>query len=138
MVKCICPISDNTTGNPYARILTLTLKKCWFDMILSGEKTDEYREIKWYWIKRLVTETHLQDFRTAKHINEVKDNNQNEFFKQIDYIRFRNGYSKTAPEMIIEFKGITIDYGVPKWGAEIGELYFVISLGKILKTTNLK
>ena len=28
--------------------LHLTLKKQWFDMILSGEKTEEYRDIKPY------------------------------------------------------------------------------------------
>ena len=31
------------------RVLHLTLKKKWFDMILSGEKKEEYREIKSYW-----------------------------------------------------------------------------------------
>ena len=31
--------------------LHLTLNKKWFDMILSGEKTEEYREIKPYWTK---------------------------------------------------------------------------------------
>ena len=32
--------------------MILTLKKEWFYMILSGEKTEEYREIKPYWEKR--------------------------------------------------------------------------------------
>ena len=32
--------------------LHLTLKKKWFDLILSGEKKEEYREIKDYWCKR--------------------------------------------------------------------------------------
>ena len=40
------------------KILHLTLKKKWFDMILSGEKTDEYREIKPYWTKRLIPKKH--------------------------------------------------------------------------------
>ena len=30
-------------------ILHLNLKKKWFDMILSGIKTDEYREMSPYW-----------------------------------------------------------------------------------------
>ncbi|WP_232297135.1 ASCH domain-containing protein [Capnocytophaga sp. oral taxon 329] len=29
--------------------LHLTIKKQWFDMILSGEKTEEYRDIKPYY-----------------------------------------------------------------------------------------
>lgn len=37
------------------KVLTLTISKKWFDMILSGEKTEEYLEIKPYWIKRLTT-----------------------------------------------------------------------------------
>jgi len=32
--------------------LILVVKKKWFDMIASGEKTEEYRECKSYWIKR--------------------------------------------------------------------------------------
>ena len=37
------------------KVLTLTVSKQWFDMIVAGEKTDEYLEIKPYWIKRLTT-----------------------------------------------------------------------------------
>ena len=35
------------------RVLTLTVSKQWFDMIVAGEKTEEYREIKGYWTVRL-------------------------------------------------------------------------------------
>ena len=49
------------------RILHLTLKKKWFDMIASGEKREEYRELKPYWHKRLMDKTY-------------------------DAIKFRNGY----------------------------------------------
>lgn len=35
------------------KVLTLTVSKQWFDMIAAGEKTEEYREIKGYWVKRL-------------------------------------------------------------------------------------
>ena len=33
--------------------LNLVLKKKWFEMIEAGEKTEEYREIKLYWMKRI-------------------------------------------------------------------------------------
>ena len=36
------------------KTLHLTLKKKWFDMIASGKKKEEYREIKPYWFERLV------------------------------------------------------------------------------------
>ena len=36
------------------KILTITVSKQWFDMIVTGEKTEEYRAIKSYWINRLI------------------------------------------------------------------------------------
>ena len=36
------------------KILALTLKKRWFDKIESGEKPEEYRELKYYWVNRLM------------------------------------------------------------------------------------
>lgn len=35
------------------KVLKLTLKKMWYDLILLGVKQEEYREIKEYWLKRL-------------------------------------------------------------------------------------
>ena len=32
--------------------LNLVVSKEWFDMIVAGEKTEEYRAIKSYWINR--------------------------------------------------------------------------------------
>ena len=39
-------------NHPEPEYLILPIKKKWFDMILSGEKKEEYREIKSYWEKR--------------------------------------------------------------------------------------
>ena len=33
-------------------MLTIPIKKEWFDMIKSGEKPEEYREMSPYWTKR--------------------------------------------------------------------------------------
>lgn len=99
------------------RILHLTLKKKWFDMILSGEKKEEYRDIKPYWSLRLV-----------ENSNDLK---------QFDIIRFQHGYAANCPTMDVECKGIDVNVGVPEWGAEYGKAYFVISLGKILSTSNI-
>ncbi len=93
------------------RILHLTLKKKWFDMIASGEKTEEYREIKPYWIKRLV--------------------------KNYNFIKFRNGYSPDSPTMIVELKGIERDIGKPEWGAP-DWLVYKLSLGKIIEKNGIK
>jgi ASC-1-like (ASCH) protein len=63
------------------KILHLTLKKKWFDLIKAGEKTKEYREVKPYWTTRLEN-------------------------KVYDEIHFRNGYSKNSPFMKVEWKGM--------------------------------
>lgn len=86
-------------------ILHLTLKKKWFDMIKSGVKTEEYREIKPYW------ETRLN--------------------KNYDIIRFRNGYSKDSPTFDIELKKIYKGFGYAPWGAPNVEV-FILELGDIL------
>lgn len=99
-------------------ILHLTLKKKWFDMILSGEKTEEYREIKDYWKNRFLTVE-------APFVHR---------FKNYSKIKFTNGYSKNAPFFIIECLGIDYGKGKEDWGVEKGKDYFVIKLGKILTT----
>jgi hypothetical protein len=35
-------------------------------------------------------------------------------------IKFRNGYAKVAPEMVVEYKGIGIDNG--KYAIQLGEI----------------
>jgi hypothetical protein len=117
------------------KILHLTLKKKWFDMIASGEKKEEYREIKPYWVSRLVDgieapreweinegftfyiHGHLCVMETAMHY---------------DLVEFKNGYSKKAPTIRLEVLDILQDYGKEKWGAEYGKPYFVIKLGNII------
>lgn len=68
------------------KILHLTLMKNWFDEILAGTKTIEYREIKPYWTKRLVN-------AEGKPIH-------------YDLILFRNGYSKNCRKMKVEYAGL--------------------------------
>ena len=67
-----------------SRILYLTLKKKWFDLIASGEKTKEFRDIKPYW--------------TTRFLN-----------KEFDEIYFKNGYSKKSPFMRVEWKGMNVE-----------------------------
>lgn len=98
------------------RVLHLTLKKKWFDMIASGEKKEEYREIKKHWISRLC-------------------NNPKQFLdglQDYDYIHFTDGYNRPR-SMNIKCEGIDFGYGKPEWGAEPGKEYFVIKLGGIIK-----
>jgi len=99
------------------KILHLILKKKWFDEILAGTKKIEYREIKPYWTKRLFDD-------------EGKP-------KKFDVIEFRNGYSKDARKMRVEFKGVRI--GVLKgdvMGWKKGMRVYEIFLGKIVLEGN--
>jgi hypothetical protein len=100
--------------------LRLTLKKKWFDMISSGEKKEEYREIKPHWKSRLVSEVYAQD-------EEYHDS-----FRKFDIVEFRHGYSKDPPMVRVQCKDIVVGKGKKKWGAETGVSYYVIKLGKIL------
>ena len=98
--------------------LNLTLKKEWFDMILIGEKTEEYREIKDYWIKRLL--------------------DADGFHKKYDRVIFKNGYSATAPTIEIEFKGLSCGTAKSEWSGNWKGDVFIIKLGKIISTANCR
>lgn len=99
-------------------------------MILSGEKTEEYREIKPYWIKRLCDDHEGcigGDFMDPHVVMAYT-------FKSFTYAQFRNGYSKDSRNMLRRIYSIEIDTGNPEWGAEPGKKYFVIKLGEQIHT----
>ena len=81
------------------KVLHLNLYRKYFDQILKGEKTTEYREVTPYWSKRL----------EGRHY---------------DVIQFRNGYAKIAPMMIVEFKGMGIVtfQTTPTYAIELGKI----------------
>lgn len=121
------------------KTLHLTLKKQWFDMILSGEKKEEYREIKWFWVSRLITHYYGDvvmfdhQLRSALFDGKTSELELNKiciFFKHFDTIRFTNGYGKNAPSFEIECKGLRIGEGNPAWGGS--GTTFILSLGNII------
>ena len=99
-------------------MLTLPIKKKWFDMILSGEKKEEYREIKPYWTKRFG----WTDEGEEKTIYLTKN------------VIFKNGYGKNSPQIKCYVK-IEYGYGKEEWGAEPNKLYYVL---KILSVEEVK
>lgn len=102
-------------------VLRLTVKKKWFDMIASGQKKEEYRDIKVYWIRRL--EIHFFD-----PMNKIVYGSAP---KKFDYVLFKNGYGSNVPELLIQCKGIKIGIGRRTWGAT-GNRCYIIKLGKII------
>lgn len=101
--------------------MVLILKKQWFDMIISGEKAEEYREIKPYWEKRFLNYFGQRlDLDTKKWVwNDTKK-----------VIVFRNGYGKNVPEFSAECS-IREDYGYAPWGAEKGKKYYVLTIHRV-------
>lgn len=122
-----------------SRVLHLTLKKKWFDMIASGEKTEEYREIKPYWAARFTWHEHHERITC---INSLEDEIYRDasrgargtgVFKQWwDVVEFRNGYSQDSPIIRLKFKRLAYGFGRTEWGAEPDKKYFVIKLGERL------
>jgi len=85
-------------------MLTLPIKKQWFDMILSGEKKEEYRDITPYYESRFSKYTYTP----------IR-------------VKFRNGYNPDSPSFertVIPRYGT----GLEKWGAEQGKEYFVLEI----------
>lgn len=94
-------------------MLTLPIKKKWFDMILSGEKKEEYRTRNNYYYTRF-----------KKIIDNIEQGEQ-------QFILLRNGYSKNSPTLKIEIENILIGGGKKEWGAFSGEMYFVIKIKNV-------
>jgi len=125
---------------PEEKILHLTLKKKWFDMIASGEKKEEYRTIKKYWAKRLVGSWIYKLSRSipenAVYIDNCFPDFAIEKFKNFTKVIFTNGYAKNSPKIIIECLGIEIGKAKPEWSDNWQGEVFVIKLGKIISRTN--
>ena len=99
--------------------LHLPLKKQWYEMIESGIKTEEYREIKPYWTRRFIGMNQpLFSFRYGY---------QQANFKGYTHVRFSYGYTNRT--MTFEIKEITIGKGNPEWGAPKEDV-FIIKLGE--------
>ena len=96
--------------------LTLPIKKRWFDMILSGEKKEEYRQLSDYWKTR---------FRNIG----LLDGEGNPTGKEAD-IYLRNGYSSDAPTAKIRC-GLKIDRGRQEWGAWCFTCYYVLTIKEV-------
>lgn len=115
-------------------MLTLPIKKKWFDMILSGEKKEEYREIKPYWTRRFIKLMGVGIYNSEK-------NTFYPFFEKDEkigyepkpmYVLFRNGYGNDKPTIkcLIE---LSMGTGKPEWGAEPNKIYYVLKILSVEK-----
>lgn len=104
-------------------------------MIASGEKKEEYREIKPYWINRLTWHEHHKEVTCISRLKDAIYANEGDASRVIkdtyfDVVSFKNGYSSNAPILNLKCEWITYGEGEKEWGAEPGKDYFVIILGE--------
>ena len=91
-------------------MLTIPIKRKWFDMIASGEKKEEYRAVTDYYDKRFTNAPRF--FESGKY----------QF-----YVIFRAGYSKNSPTLATTC-WLDVGEGKPEWGAEPGKDYFILHI----------
>ena len=112
-------------------------------MILSGEKKEEYRDIKEYY------ETRFQNLFGAITIHPLYppdnflDRSEYELLQGeavpeeirkegIQEIIFRNGYSKNSKEIKATCR-LRIGKGRPEWGAELNKQYYILEILNVEK-----
>ena len=93
------------------KILRLPISEPWFSMILSGEKTEEYRDLTPFYTVRLD--------------------------KKPTEIELTNGYGHHRPALRAKISAVKVGVGREKWGAPKAKVY-KICIGEILETRNLK
>lgn len=103
-------------------MLTLPIKKKWFNMILLGEKKEEYRELKPYWTTRFA-----KVFEFEKGMPTGKGTQE---------IILRNGYGTNAPYIKVRCS-LQVKTGNPEWGAEPNVIYYTLKIYKISEASHI-
>jgi len=120
--------------------LHLTVTKEWFNLILAGEKKEEYRKKTQWIVSRLWKITKEKwSLRTGQQISaEIYKN------RHYDQICFVNGYGNHRPFIIVEF--LEHLENLEPWvklysngsTVQINRTDLVIRFGKIIETGNLE
>ena len=118
-------------------ILHLPLKSKWYEMIESGVKTEEYREIKPYWVQRLTRygngtingKLYAEFMSSSPEVLKYNIEQGLMSFAGYTLVKFSYGYTKRT--ITFELESITIGKGKPEWGAPTEDV-FIIKLGKKL------
>lgn len=109
-------------------MLILPIKKKWFDMIKSGEKKEEYREIKPYYNKRLPRYfgQYLSEWGELVPFSDRTING----VPLYNWVIFRNGYSKKSPQIKC-FCSLDKGIGKEEWGADPDERYYILKIDRV-------
>lgn len=104
-------------------MLILPIKKKWFDMILSSEKKEEYRELKKYYETRFANDL----IKRYPYSYECPLEAINDIERQEYDVMFRNGYRKDSPKLKCKVE-IFRGQGKPEWGAGPNKEYYVLKI----------
>jgi len=99
--------------------LILPIKKKWFGMILSGEKKEEYREVKPYYTTRIQNILEKPLVMTKLPI--------------LATVKFVNGYGNTRPCFIADCEITRRIGGKKEWGANPFQDYYVFKIIEVGK-----
>lgn len=116
------------------KVLDLVLKHKPYDLIESGVKKAEYREIKPYWCKRITGLARCCAYSLPSSVKGEmicqKSGTKCTSGNSIKYnaIRFRRGYTKQS--MTFKLDSMRVGYGKPEWLAPEDELVFILNLGE--------
>ena len=116
-------------------MLILPIKKKWFDMILSVEKKEEYREIKEYYEIRFqnlfgaitIYPSSIFSHRSKYELLQGEAVPEEIRKDSIQEIIFRNGYSKDSKAIKARCR-LRIGKGRPEWGAEPDKQYYILEI----------
>lgn len=127
MIWMYAPNRAQTKGG--GKVADIDDRKKWFDMILSGEKTEEYRELKRYYDSRFRNAAMLKNQEYPANVSEFR-NLAATVDQNIGTVRFRNGYATDAPCFLTDCK-LTVGEGKPEWGAVPGEEYYILKMKNV-------
>lgn len=94
-------------------MLTLPIKRKWFDMIASGEKKEEYRDRSPYYRARL-----------------------DKYFAKEFYIKLRAGYSSNCPYIVCRCF-LSVGKGKKEWGAPDKDVY-ILTITRIYRLEHVQ
>lgn len=127
----------NNNSNQNVKVLDLILEKRWWNLIASGDKTEEYRLVNRLSILRLINEVYHPCFDTDDIVTDFMawynftKLDRDIIFRGYDVVCFHLVY----PDIRMSFKieSITVKHGEfcsLIWGAVPDKYYFVIKLGE--------
>ena len=109
-------------------MLVLPIKKKWFDMICSGKKKEEYRQMNHYYMSRFMNAFgFVMVGDKMLYGNDVPEEIRVEWPVPII---LRNGYSLKSPQIKC-MCNLRIGHGNGEWGAEPGIVYYILEIKNI-------